>query len=158
LCLDNGGHCRAEHKGAIVTLVDRTTRLTLMWKISQKTAKKSANAIIKMLWPFRGRIKTITFDNGKEFAYHYLLKRVLRVDVYYAKPYHSWERGTNENTNGLIRQYFPKKLKFDQITNQDVLRVQNKLNSRPRKCLKYNTPAEITYQMLLLKRNRALRS
>jgi len=85
----------------------------------------------------------MTFDNGKEFARHAHLAEQLEAKAYFAHPYHSWEHGLNENTNGLIRQYFPKGSNFDQLTTKEVQRVQALLNSRPRKCLAYQTPHDI---------------
>jgi IS30 family transposase len=89
------------------------------------------------------RLKTLTYDNGKEFAHHHIINEVLDTKSYFAHPYGSWERGLNENTNGLIRQYFPKKMDFNKLSNQEVKRVQDLLNSRPRKTLDYATPNDI---------------
>jgi len=86
---------------------------------------------------------TITADNGKEFAWHQQLKNALDVDVYFARPYHSWERGTNQNTNGLVRQYLPKGTDFTQVTSDNVQWIEDKLNNRPRKCLGFKTPKEM---------------
>lgn len=88
-------------------------------------------------------VQTITLDNGKEFSMHQQLTEKLGADVYFAKPYHSWERGLNENTNGLVRQYFPKKIAFDNIDQHALSEVAEKLNNRPRKCLNYKTPFEV---------------
>jgi IS30 family transposase len=93
--------------------------------------------------PYRGDIHTLTYDNGKEFANHALIDEILRGVGYFATPYHSWERGLNENTNGLIRQYFPKRIDFGNVREDQVREVQNKLNNRPRKCLGWKTPNEI---------------
>ena len=101
-------------------------------------------------------VKTITLDNGKEFANHESLSSNLGCDVYFAKPYHSWERGLNENTNGLLRQYFPKKTKFDDISAEEIQIAVNKINNRPRKCLNYKTPAE-EFSRLAAKKGIALR-
>ena len=89
------------------------------------------------------RSNTITADNGKEFAGHQTISQVLGVDFFFAKPYHSWERGANENTNGLIRQYFHKKTNFENITDEEIQAVENILNNRPRKRLGYRTPLDI---------------
>ncbi len=91
------------------------------------------------MYPF---VKTITFDNGKEFAKHMDIASSLECDTYFAKPYHSWERGQNENANGLLRQYFPKGMEFVDIAREEVIKTVHKLNSRPRKCLDYATPYE----------------
>ena len=89
--------------------------------------------------------KTITFDNGKEFAYHHKIVSALGIETYFAKPYHSWKRGTNENTNGLLRQYFPKGTDFGMVSEAEVLVIQRKLNTRPRKCLGFKTPLEVLH-------------
>jgi IS30 family transposase len=93
--------------------------------------------------PLADRIETITYDNGKEFASHAEIVAALGAKSYFAKPYHSWERGLNEHTNGLVRQYFPKGTDFSTLSNADVQRVEDKLNSRPRKILGYQTPSEV---------------
>ena len=94
---------------------------------------------------------TLTSDNGKEFAGHQQIAAALQANFYFATPYHAWERGVNENTNGLVRQYFPKGLDFATITHEDVLRVENLLNNRPRKTLKYLTPNQLFTQSLTTK-------
>ena len=96
-----------------------------------------------MLKPFKNKVFTITLDNGKEFAQHKKIARDLETDVYFAHPYSSWERGLNENVNGLIRQYFPKKYDFKKITKNDTLFVENRLNHRPRKLLGFVKPCEL---------------
>ncbi len=93
--------------------------------------------------PIAALVCTITLNNGREFSLHEMMAVMLDADIYFAKPYHSWERGLNENTNGLVRQYFPKKIPFDNITNHELQRVEKKLNDRPRKCLGYKTPFEV---------------
>lgn len=128
---------------ALVTIVDRVSKFTLMALVASKDAGEVASVIHRLLKPYRGTIRTTTYDNGKEFAYHYILNDLLGIESYFAHPYHSWERGLNENTNGLIRQYFPKKSDFSKLTPEDVSRVQNLLNSRPRKTLAYATPNDI---------------
>ena len=129
------------HKQAIVTVVDRKSRLLRMQKVDIRTAEKVGEATIKML--SKEIRKTLTSDNGKEFATHEIVAEVLKVEYYFAHPYSSWERGTNENTNGLIRQYFPKRSAFNTITDEEVIVVMDKLNNRPRKCLGYKTPHEV---------------
>lgn len=124
----------------LVTIVERVTKFTLIGLSPSKSAMDVGSTIYWLLYPFKDRIKTATYDNGKEFAHHYLLNRLLEIDSYFARPYHSWERGLNENTNGLIRQYFPKKSDFSKLTDADVKRVQDLLNSRPRKTLAFATP------------------
>jgi IS30 family transposase len=130
------------HKGALVTAVERKSKFTCIRYVPNKKADLVAKALIDMLSPFQDQVHTITTDNGKEFAQHKEISKALRTDIYFAHPYHSWERGLNENTNGLIRQYFPKNYSFENITNDDVIFVQNRLNMRPRKSLNFKTPLE----------------
>ena len=131
-----------DHEGALLTMNDRATSTSWISKLGGKTAPEVARAVIEKLWPFKEFLHTITPDNGKEFAEHEKIARALGIDYYFAKPYHSWERGANENMNGLIRQYFPKKSSFEGITDEDVIRVQNKLNSRPRKKHGFSSPRD----------------
>ena len=128
------------HKGALVTIVDRVSKFTLIKKVDSKQAKVVTEATITLLKPYLDKTHTITADNGKEFAGHEILSEALETEVYFAHPYSSWERGLNENTNGLIRQYFVKGSSFENITNEEVEAVMEKLNHRPRKTLNYNTP------------------
>lgn len=130
------------HKGALVTAVERKTKFTCIRYIPNKSADLVAKTLIDMLRPYQKQVLTITKDNGKEFTYHEKVSRALNAQIYFAHPYHSWERGLNENTNGLIRQYFPKNYSFDHITKNDVIFVQNRLNMRPRKSLNFKTPLE----------------
>ena len=116
-----------------------------------KTAQAVSDAMISLLAPFAADVHTLTTDNGKEFAQHELIAKQLGADFYFAHPYSSWERGANENMNGLIRQFFPKKMPFDDITDQDITFVTNRLNHRPRKCLGYKTPHEVFTQQLHLR-------
>ena len=135
--------CGAGASGYLVTLVDRTSRHTKIGLTKTKTADKVTAEILRLL---SGEIvETITFDNGKEFAGHEILAATLNCKCYFAKPYHSWERGLNENTNGLIRQYFPKKMSFAAITRQQVAFVENRLNTRPRKCLDFKPPNTVYF-------------
>ena len=131
------------HKQAIVSLTERKTRYTLIQKVKRKTAESVSNAIITLLSPFSDRVITMTSDNGKEFAEHKKIARKLKAKFYFAHPYSSWERGLNENTNGLIRQYFPKGSDFTNITQKEINRAMNKLNNRPRKCLGIKTPNQV---------------
>ena len=133
----------AKHRGAIVSLVDRCSKMTLLHGLPDKQAKGVAQAIISRLReiPSKKR-KTITYDNGKEFSKHEEIARSLSVKCYFATPYHSWERGLNEHTNGLVRQYFPKGSDLSAISNDDIQFVENQLNNRPRKVLGYRTPRE----------------
>ncbi len=125
---------------AIVTLVERKSRFTLMHKVERRTAAAVKQAILQLLAPYRAQTLTITFDNGKEFAHHQEIARQLQAKVFFAHPYASWERGSNENTNGLIRQYFPKGSDFSTITTEQISFVHERLNHRPRKCLDFLTP------------------
>ena len=124
----------------LVTLVERRSRLSLIALAPNKTAKAVKAAILKVLQPLSAQVHTLTYDNGKEFAYHMEIAKVLKANGYFAHPYHSWERGLNENTNGLIRQYLPKGTDFNKLTDKQVLEIMDKLNNRPRKCLGYKTP------------------
>lgn len=137
------------HKGVLVTLAERVSKKTLVAQVPSKHADVVTAAIIKLLKPEKAHLQTLTFDNGKEFAYHAQIKAALRVDNYFAHPYHSWERGLNENHNGLIRQYLPKGMALDKVTDDDVALIQNKLNTRPRKLLGYKTPNEVYEAMRL---------
>ena len=132
----------ANHKGAMVTLDERVSKLRLALPQIGKFALETKESIIELLKPFKEFVKTITFDNGKEFAKHSDIASSLECDTYFAKPYHSWERGQNENANGLLRQYFPKGMEFVGIARKEVIDAIHKLNSRPRKCLDYATPYE----------------
>ena len=131
------------HQGAIISIIERKTRYSCLVKVKDKSAPSvTAGTYLKMR-QFMAVLLTITSDNGKEFAWHQHLTNALGVDIYFARPYHSWERGTNENTNGLVRQYLPKKTDFTQITDEEVQCIEEKLNNRPRKCLGYKTPKEM---------------
>ncbi len=136
------------HKGALLTINDRVSGYVIIEKLNGKDAKELAEKVIKRLSPYKKRIHTITSDNGKEFAEHKMISSELKVDFFFAKPYHSWERGSNENTNGLIRQYFPKKTSFENLSDQDIKRVENILNNRPRKKLNFLTPNEFLLRNL----------
>jgi len=130
------------HKGALVTLVDRVSKETLIAKVNTRKADAVANAVINLLKSNNYPVETITFDNGKEFAYHERIAKKLKAAVYFAEPYSSWQRGLNENTNGLIRQYFPKGSSFEGIEQEDIKQVMEKLNNRPRKGLGFATPIQ----------------
>ena len=130
----------------LVTMVERRSRYTLIQKASAKSASEVGSSILAAMNPIKNQVLTMTFDNGKEFAYHYLLSNILEADSHFAHPYHSWERGLNENTNGLIRQYWPKKQSFKNVTSEQIQAVQDKLNSRLRKCLGFKSPHDIFYE------------
>jgi len=130
--------------GFIATHVERKARYTVAVKVADKSAETVTQATLtamKKLPP--EKVRTMTFDNGKEFAGFKDLERGLGMRSYFARPYHSWERGTNENTNGLLRQFFPKGMDFSMVSQTDVDIVLELLNNRPRKCLNYRTPTEV---------------
>ena len=132
----------ANHKKALLTANDRATRLSWIALLDGKHSDAVAEAVARLLGPFKGLLHTVTSDNGKEFAGHLDMAKALGVDYYFAHPYHSWERGANENMNGLIRQYLPKGTSFENLSDDDILLIQNKLNNRPRKKLGFKTPIE----------------
>ncbi len=133
------------HKGALVTVVDRKSKFVLIKNVPSREASVVTQALIEMIQPIKAITHTITSDNGKEFAYHKQVSAALDTDFYFANPYHSWERGLNEHTNGLIRQYLPKKSEFLNISKDEIIMIQNRLNHRPRKILKYKTPYEVFF-------------
>lgn len=133
------------HRQALVTLVERKSKLTLIAKVKRKTAEAVSEAIIRLLKPLTRRVHTLTADNGREFAQHEKIAKALDAKFYFAHPYASWERGLNENTNGLIRQYFPKQHDFTGITQNQIERVMDKLNNRPRKTLGIKTPNQVFF-------------
>jgi IS30 family transposase len=133
------------HQGVLVSAVERKSQFTCIRRILYKKADLVTEAIIHKLSSFKEKVFTMTVDNGKEFTLHQQIASDLGAHVYFAHPYCSWERGLNENTNGLIRQYFPKNYDFCLITEQDILFVENRLNNRPRKSLNFQTPNEIFF-------------
>ena len=137
------------HKGALVTAVERKTKFSCIRHVSQKEAALVAKALIEMLSPFKELVHTITADNGKEFSEHEKIAAALEAQFYFAHPYSSWERGLNENTNGLIRQYFPKKTSLAYVDKKDAVAVQNKLNNRPRKTINFATPGQLFFNSLV---------
>jgi len=136
------------HKGALLTINDRATGLLKMAYIKSKEAKEVAEKTIELLEPWIPFIHTITSDNGKEFTNHKQIAEALNIDFYFAKPYHSWQRGANENLNGLVRQYFPKKHNFDTITKEQVELAKYKLNNRPRKRYNFFSPNQMFNQFI----------
>ncbi len=131
------------HKGALVTAVERKTKFTCISHVPRKEAALVSKALINMLEPYKYFVCTLTGDNGKEFSEHQRIADALNADFYFANPYCSWERGLNENTNGLIRQYFPKKTCLLNVDINHIKAVQDKLNNRPRKLLNYQKPAQL---------------
>ena len=137
------------HKSAIVTIVDRLSLKTLVAKVIRKQSKLVADSTVSLLAKYKGKATwSITSDNGKEFADHKEISEALELDFYFAHPYASWERGTNENTNGLIRQYLPKGSDFDDVDDATCEFIMERLNSRPRKCLQYRTPDKVFNEFL----------
>jgi len=127
---------------SLVTLVERKTKFTLIGRVPDRKAPTVERAMKDVMKPYKKHSYTITLDNGKEFANHQGVSKGLGVNIFFADPYSSWQRGLNENTNGLIRQYFPKKTDFKKVSDEEVLRVQEDLNNRPRKSLNFQTPKE----------------
>ena len=130
-----------DQKSALLTLVERVTRYTIICKLDSLKAEDTALAAIRVLRAHKARVHTITMDNGKEFYQHTQIAKALAAKTYFCRPYHSWEKGLNENTNGLIRQYFPKQTDFCNISDREIRRIQDELNHRPRKTLGYETPS-----------------
>lgn len=132
----------ANQEGAILSYVERKSKFTVLSKLSRKTAE---NVTLKTIERFSKLdfVHTITYDNGKEFSSHEKISEALGASCYFATPYHSWERGLNEHTNGLVRQYFPKKTSFKDLTEKEIEKVENLLNNRPRKILGYLKPKEV---------------
>jgi IS30 family transposase len=131
-----------DHKSAVVTMVERVSAMTLIVPLSEKTAAQTAKQIVNEMKQIDLPIYTITFDNGKEFSEHKTIQKQLQTKVFFADPYSSYQRGTNANTNGLIRQYFPKKTDFNTVEIEQVKLAQDQLNNRPRKKLNFLTPIE----------------
>jgi transposase, IS30 family len=130
------------HQGAAITLVDRCSKFTLIHPVKNKTADLVEQTLVEMLKKSPFTPQTLTFDNGKEFTNHQKIAEQTNTSVYFAYPYHSWERGLNENTNGLIRQYVPKQQNFRELDEDDFSIIQDRLNNRPRKALGFLTPIE----------------
>lgn len=137
----NGNH------GAILTLTEKSTDMLFIRKLNKgKDAKELAKTVVRLLMPYKALIKTITTDNGLKFACHEYISKKLGVTVYFTDPYSSWQKGSIENQNGLIRQYIPKSSNFDDISHQFVTKVADKINRRPREKLNFRTPFECFYE------------
>lgn len=136
------------HHQALVSLVDRKSRFTILKKVERKTAPAVASAIVDGLAEHAHQCHTLTLDNGREFTHHQQITRRLGTAVYFAKPYCSWQRGLNENTNGLVRQYAPKNRAFENLPQNEVDKIAGRLNHRPRKSLNYKTPYEVFYGII----------
>ena len=138
-----------DHQSALGTLVERTTRTTILVPLLTKDAKAVRKAFAKEAKKLPKQMKqSLTYDRGKEMTEHELFTKQTKIQVYFAHPHSPWERGTNENTNGLIRQYFPKGTDFTKITNAYIKTVQDLLNGRPRKILNWKTPFEVFSDLL----------
>jgi IS30 family transposase len=133
----------AGHQSALLSHVERASKFTRLHKLHAATAPGTTAATVQDLRADKDKVFTITYDNGKEFAGHARIAELLHADIFFAKPYHAWERGLNEHTNGLVRQYFPKGTDFAAVSDEAVALVEKKLNNRPRKALGYATPCEV---------------
>jgi IS30 family transposase len=134
------------HKGVLVTIVERVTKFTRSCRVASKSAAHVTSATIALLKPFKALVLSTTADNGKEFAYHKQIAKSLECDVYFAHPYSSWERGLNENTNGLLLQYFPKETNINEVSDSAVAKAVKMLKDRPRKLLDFKPPAYFLMQ------------
>ena len=139
---------RGNH-GAIVTLIERSTSMLFMRKLKKgKNAKELARTVIHLLSPFKEHVKSITTDNGTEFACHEMIGKSLGVTICFADPYASWQKGAIENANGLIRQYVPKTETFEHVSHQQITKYSKRINIRPRKKLEFKTPHECFYEQI----------
>jgi len=137
------------NKDAMVTLVERSVGYSMIMKLPHgKNAKELAKAVYTMLLPYKKWVKTITTDNGSEFAEHKWLAKMLDTKIYFAHPYSSWEKGLIEYTNRLYRQYIPKGVSFSNFTDDDIKQFQYKINARPRKKLDYRSPTQVFFLAL----------
>ena len=130
-------------KSALLTMVERKTLYTVIRRLTGKQSALLAKAAVEGMETLKAKILTITLDNGLEFAGHEVIAQGLGADIYFAHPYASWERGTNENTNGLIRQYFPKGTDFNEVSDEQIKQVMDRLNNRPRKTRGGRSPNEL---------------
>jgi len=133
----------------IVTLTERKSRFTVVSKVKRRTSQAVRKQVCRMLLPVKNKVRTLTSDHGKEFADHEQIAQILELKFYFAHPYAPWERGTNENTNGLLRQYFPKKSDFRSVSKKELEQVMTRLNFRPRKTLRFKTPFEVFYHSVV---------
>ncbi len=135
-------------RGALVSLADRASKFVCPRKVGAKTAWEVGDVIVRCPEPVRGFARTITADNGKEFSGRARVSEALGAGFYFATPYHSWERGLNEHTNGLVREYFPKKQHLREVDPEEAARVEDLLNTRPRKALGCRAPCEVFCEAL----------
>lgn len=138
---ENGKHIQ-KRKSCLTVVVDRKTRLTKIVKTASLNSIQTSKSILKAMKPYRNTIKSITYDNGKEFSKHEIINKELNIQSYFCKPYHSWGKGTVENINSIIRRFFPKGTDFDMINDEQIKRVEDWINNRPMKILGYLTPNE----------------
>jgi IS30 family transposase len=138
----------ARHSQALVTINERKSRYVLIQRVISKQAPIVRQAIVTKLRPFSHLAHTLTTDNGKEFAQHERIASALKLNFYFAHPHAAWERGANENLNGLVRQFFPKHRKLEEVTDDEIALAQHLLNHRPRKCLGYKTPHQVFWEQL----------
>lgn len=136
-CVEKG-----KTKSCLTVLVDRATRMTIIKKTASKTSQATTKSIVAALKPLSNNVISITYDNGCEFSQHEKINKILNTKSYFCKPYHSWEKGTVENINGLIRRFFPKGTDFDTITEEQIAYVEDWINNRPMKILNYMTPKQ----------------
>jgi IS30 family transposase len=134
------------HQQAILSLVERNSKLCLLKKVERNTAREVEQAIEELLRPLAAKVKTITSDNGRELANHQSVEKKLQAAFSFGHPFSAWERGTNENSNGLVRQYFAKGSDFSKITEADIQWATARLNNRPRKRLNYRTPPQVFFK------------
>jgi IS30 family transposase len=135
-----------DHKGGLISLVERFSKFTILIHIKSFHSDNVATLILQALAKYKAKVLTITFDNGLEFASHHIITKAMpHVKVFFAKPYASWQRGLNEHTNGLVRQYFPKGCKLDMINPSSLIFAQNRINFRPRNVLKFKSPEEVFF-------------
>ena len=133
----------ARRRAALLSVVERRSRYSRLAKLARLSARTARRALVARLSAFSARVRSLTADNGKEFAEHRQTSEDLRADFYFADPYAAWQRGTGENTNGLIRQYLPKTRDLSTVSGAEIRMIENRLNLRPRKCLDYLTPYEV---------------
>lgn len=138
-----------DNKGAIVTLTERKTNFVLMERLRHgKNAVEAAKVIVRLLLPYKKHVKTITTDNGSEFSAHTYVSEKIKAPVFFADPYSSWQKGSIENANKLIRQYIPKGVDFDDFSDDFIKSVQYKLNRRPREKLDFSSPSKVFFNLL----------
>ncbi len=133
-------------KQAILSIVERVSKFTILKKLVHKNSDVTKTAMIEALAEYKNHVYTITSDNGSEFAKHEEISKALNTDFFFAHPYSSWERGLNENTNGLVRQYIKKGSQLLDVTDQSLAIIADKLNDRPRKTLGFKTPREVFHK------------